>query len=284
MIDLTVIIVTWNSENEINACVESVINNSKVLNAELIIVDNNSSDNTFEIVNKINFSNLQTYKNESNLGFTKAVNQGISTSRGKNILLLNPDTVLKESALEVLNKFLADNSEYAAAAPLVLNEDGSIQYSVRDFPTYWTMFCEFSLLAYLFSQTKLFGGWKMKFFKYSNDADIRQPMGAVFMIRKSVLTELDNMDEQFEMFFNDVDLCKRVINKGYKIRLLTSPKVIHEHGSSINKDRIRMIRIWNKDCYQYFKKHHNNSLLLLWLKINLKISEIIRILYHKIRY
>src|SRR4030095_11128171 len=282
MMDLSIIIITWNSENEINACVESVINNTKTLNAELIIIDNNSSDNTFQVINKINYSNLQTYKNEHNLGYTKAVNQGIGFSRGKNILLLNPDTILKQDTLDTLNRFLNEKNEYAAAVPLILNEDGSVQYSVRDFPTYWSMFCEFSLLAYIFAKTRVFGGWKMKYFNYSDDADIHQPMAAVFMIKKSVLAELGNMDEQFEMFFNDVDLRKRVINGGYKIRLLKGTKVIHDNGTSINKDRVRMIRIWNNDCYQYFKKHHNNSILLLWLKINLKISEIIRILYYRI--
>lgn len=282
MIDLSVIIVTWNSENEINACVESVINNSKTLSAELIIIDNNSSDKTFQLINKINYSNLQTYKNESNPGYTKAVNQGISYSKGKHILLLNPDAVLTEGSLDIMNKFLADSSEYCASAPLVLNEDGSVQYSVRGFPTYWTMFSEFSLLAYIFPNSKLFGKWKMKYFDYSKDADVWQPMAAVLMIKKSVLNEMSNMDERFVMFFNDVDLCRRIIDKGCKIRLLTGAKVIHEHGTSINKDRIRMIKIWNKDCYQYFEKHHHNLLLLLWLKINLKVSEIIRILYYKI--
>src|SRR4030095_10440765 len=140
MMDLSIIIITWNSENEINACVESVINNTKTLNAELIIIDNNSSDNTFQVINKINYSNLQTYKNEHNLGYTKAVNQGIGFSRGKNILLLNPDTILKQDTLDTLNRFLNEKNEYAAAVPLILRseEHTSELQSHRDlhsFPT-----------------------------------------------------------------------------------------------------------------------------------------------------
>jgi GT2 family glycosyltransferase len=280
--NLSVIIVTWNSKDEITACVESVINNSHGLQPELIIIDNNSADNSFELVNKIRYSNLHTYKNENNLGYTKAVNQGIKYSTCENILLLNPDTILQPNTIDILNNFLKENQDYGACAPLLLNPDGTVQHSLRSFPSYWKMFCQFSLLSYILPKSKLFGSWKMKYFDYSHDADAQQPMAAVLMIKKTALDEVKNMDERFEMFFNDVDLCKKIIDNGYKIRLLTSAKVIHEHGVSIHKDRIRMIKIWNKDCVRYFEKHHNNAILLLWLKINLKISEIIRILYYKI--
>ncbi len=283
MPDISVIIVTWNSEKEIGACAESVIKNTTSLSAELIIIDNNSGDNTFNIINKIQYNNIHTYKNAANMGFTKAVNRGISYSKGENILLLNPDTILAEGSLEKLNTFLEENPGYGACAPLMLNEDGSVQKSVRNFPDYWSMFCEFTLLSFIFPNTKLFGRWKMKYFDYSADADIQQPMAAALLIKKSVLDNIHNMDERFEMFFNDVDMCKKLYDSGLKIRLLTDAKVIHEHGSSIKKDKIRMIKVWDEDCIKYFGKHHTNPLLMLWLKINLKISEIIRILYHKIR-
>jgi GT2 family glycosyltransferase len=282
MTDLSVIIITWNSKDEILSCAESVINNSEEIKPELIIIDNNSGDNSFEVSNSLKYSNLHTYKNEKNLGYTKAVNQGIKFSDGKNVLLLNPDTILQKGSLDILTDFLNKNDSYGACAPLLLNPDGTVQQSLRSFPGYWEMFSEFSLLSYIFPKSKLFGRWKMKYFDYSQDADVQQPMAAALMIKRTVLDEVDNMDERFEMFFNDVDLSKKIIDKGYKIRLITEAKIIHEHGVSIHKDRIRMIKIWNRDCVKYFEKHHNNTLGLLWLKINLKISEILRILYYKL--
>lgn len=282
MKDLSVIIITWNSKDEILASAESVINNSAELQPELIIIDNNSGDNSFELANSLKYSDLHTYKNEKNLGYTKAVNQGIKFSTGKNVLLLNPDTILQPGTLDILTDYLNANNSYGACAPLLLNPDGTIQQSLRSFPGYWEMFCEFSLLSYIFPKSKLFGKWKMKSFDYSHDDDVEQPMAAALMIKRPVLDEVGNMDERFEMFFNDVDLCKKIIDKGYKIRLQTESKVVHEHGVSIHKDRIRMIKIWNRDCVKYFEKHHNSALLLLWLKINLKISEILRILYYKL--
>lgn len=279
MKDISVIIVTWNSADEIVKSINSVIDASGNLNTELIIIDNNSSDNSFELVNKITYPKLNTVKNPENLGYTKAVNQGIKLSQGKYVLLLNPDTVLEKNSIKVMYDFLESNPTYGACAPLMKNPDGSIQYSVRNFPTYWRMFCEFSLLAFIFPNTKLFGSWKAKYLDYSSEQDIEQPMAAAFMIRSELLAKTGNMDERFRMFFNDVDLCKKVYDSGSKIRLLPSSVVTHEHGASIKKDRANMIRIWNDDCAKYFEKHFGRSLLLLWLKINLKISGAIRILF-----
>ncbi|HAX48516.1 MAG TPA: glycosyltransferase family 2 protein [Ignavibacteria bacterium] len=281
MKDISVIIVTWNSADEIVKCVNSVIEAAGDLKIELIVIDNNSSDDSFEVVNKISFPALNAVKNSGNLGYTKAVNQGIKLSHGKYILLLNPDTILNNSSIKFMYDFLEANPAYGACAPLMKNPDGSLQYSVRNFPTYWRMFCEFSLLAYVFPKTKLFGSWKAKYMDYSAEQDIEQPMAAAFMIRAELLRKIDNMDERFRMFFNDVDLCKKIYDEGSGIRLLPSAVVIHEHGVSINKDRANMIRIWNDDCVKYFEKHFGGGLLLLWLKINLKISGIIRVFLAK---
>jgi GT2 family glycosyltransferase len=279
MIDISVIIVTWNSADDILNCINSVTAASAGLTCELLIIDNNSSDNTLELINKISYPDIQTIQNPENLGYTKAVNQGISLSGGKYVLLLNPDTVVNETCLQQLYKFLNENPGYGASAPRMLNEDGSTQHSVRNFPTYWRMFCEFSLMAYIFPKSKLFGSWKMKYMDYSMDSDIPQPMAAGLLIRKDVLSKTGNMDERFEMFFNDVDLCRNIHDEGFPIRLLSSATIIHKHGASVKKDRSRMIKIWNRDCLKYFEKHHNNPLLLLWLRINLKIAGMMRIFY-----
>ena len=278
MTDISVIIVTWYSAGEIVNCIKSVIGALQGIDSELIVVDNNSKDDSLALVNKIDFPQMNTVKNPENLGYTKAINQGIKISNGKYVLLLNPDTVLDNNSIRLMYDFLESNPAYGACAPLMKNPDGSTQYSVRNFPTYWRMFCEFSLLAYIFPNTKLFGSWKAKYMDYSSEQDIEQPMAAAFMIRNELLAEIDNMDERFRMFFNDVDLCKKVYDSGSKIRLLPSSVVTHEHGASIKKDRANMIRIWNDDCAKYFEKHFGRGLRLLWLKINLKISGVIRIL------
>ncbi len=278
MIDVSVIIVTWNNEDEISDCIDSVIaNSSRALGTvEIIVIDNASGDKTFELLKNMKYSNVQSHRNEKNLGYTKAVNQGIELANGEYIFLLNPDTKLHENCLNILHSYLKTNLSSAADCPLMLNEDGSVQHSIRNFPDYWTMFCEFTLLSKIFSRSKLFGKWKMKYFSYDEDADVNQPMAAALMIRKSILNQIGNMDERFEMFFNDVDLCKKIFDSGSKIRFIKDAIIIHKHGASVYKDRKRMLRIWNDDCIKYFEKHNPSSLLLLWLKISLTITQLFR--------
>lgn len=284
MADVSVIIVTWNSTKVFSRCIDSVISNASKLSLEIIVIDNHSSDDTFQIINKVDYSNYHVIQNSDNLGYTRAVNQGISYSTGRNVLLLNPDTILQgENIISNLSDFLDKNEGYSACAPLMLNDDNSIQHSIRSFPDYWTMFCEFSLLAYVFPRSTLFGKWRMLYYKYDKDDDVNQPMAACLMIKKKWIDEHKSMDEQFYMFFNDVDICKRIISSGSKIRLLVSSKVMHSKGDSIYKDRSRMIRAWNEDCMAYFRKYHSNSLMLLWLRINLNISGFFRILHYKIK-
>lgn len=283
MIDVSVLIVTWNNEKEIQLCIESILNNIDGLNIEVIVVDNCSTDFT---ISKLHSERLKIWRNESNLGFTKAVNQAIEYSSGRNVLLLNPDTVVKEGCISKLNEYLNKNPDYGACCPKLLNRDGTVQFSIRSFPTYWSMFCEFTFLTCLFPGSRMFGKWKMKYFTYNQDSDVEQPMAATLMTRRAMLDAVQSanggMDERFEMFFNDVDLCRKIIDKGYKIRYLTDAEVIHSKGSSVYKDRIRMIKIWNKDCVKYFEKYHKNFLLFLWLKINLTISGLMRIFYYKL--
>lgn len=285
MADLSVIIVTWNNEEEIGKCISSLIDCTKNIGGfswELIVIDNASTDKTLREIGKFELSNLQIYKNSSNTGYTKAVNQALRYSTGEKIFLLNPDAFLNPEAIRILTRFLDNNSSYGACSPLLLNEDGSIQHSIRNFPSYWTMYCEFYLLAYIFPKSKIFGKWKMKYFDYSHSEDVNQPMAAAFMVRKSILNTIGMMDERFEMFFNDVDLCKRIIDSGSKIRFIIDASAIHKKGASVLKNRTQMIKTWNRDCYKYFKKHHRNTFFLFWLIINLKISELIRIAYIKI--
>ncbi len=283
--ELSIVIVTWNSQDEIGNCLRSIIESTNELNYEIVIVDNNSKDNTVTVIKSIaeeNFHRIKLILNNSNTGYTKASNQGILSSSGKNILLLNPDTVIEKGSVISLLSRLDSVEKTGAAAPQLLNPDGSIQRSCRKFPSFWDMFCEFSLLSSIFPESKIFSSWKMNYFDHDIQCAVDQPMAAALMIKKEVLNRIGNFDERFKMFFNDVDLCKRICDAGYDIIFYPESKIIHEKGVSIYKDREKMIRIWNEDCLSYFRKYNTNSLLLVWLGISLKLSGFFRILLYKI--
>lgn len=281
---LSVVVVTWNSDKEICKCIESVSASAEGINYEIIIVDNNSSDKTSDIVTGLTEKNskIRFIQNTENKGYTKACNQGLETAAGENIFLLNPDTVLQGSCIEQLIRKLNEDMKTGAVAPQLLNPDMTIQFSCRTFPEYRDMFYEMILLSSIFGKSRVFSRWKMNYFSHNEEREVDQPMAAALMIKKDVLDETGNFDGRFSMFFNDVDLCKKIHDKGYKIIFYPAAKIIHEKGTSIYKDRVRMIKIWNEDCLKFFRKYHYNFILYNWLKISLKVTGILRIIFYKI--
>jgi len=284
---ISIIIVTWNSEDEIAECLSSIFDSSANVSFEIIIIDNNSSDKTIEVLE--DFENkfpgkIKIILNKKNLGFTKGCNQGIRIASGKNILLLNPDTKITGNAIELLNIKLDADENTGAIAPQLINYDMTIQKSCRTFPGYFDMFCEMTMLSKIFPDSHLLSNWKMNYFSHDEERIVKQPMAAALMVKKKVMNEINNFDERYEMFFNDVDLCKKINAKGYKILFYPEVKIFHTKGVSIYKDRVRMIKIWNEDCLKYFKKYYykNNFFLYNWLLISLKVTGFFRILHYKL--
>lgn len=283
-IDVSIVIVTWNSEDEITDCVNSIEENTKDINYEIIIVDNYSSDNTPGIISSLadKFSNLSYYLNKENSGYSRGNNLGISYAKGRNVLLLNPDTKLTDNSVKMLSDKLDGNENYAAIAPKLLNRDGSIQKSCRTFPTYFDMFCQMSLLAYIFPKSRVFNRWKTNYFNHNEETIVSQPMAAALMFRNSFLGKVKGFNVKYYMFFNDVELCKKVYEGGHQILFYPDAKVIHKKGASVYKDREKMIKVWNTDCVEYFKNNFDNPLKQKLLSTGLKISSYFRILKYKL--
>lgn len=271
---LSIVIVTWNAEDEIEACLNSIIRYNKDIPVEIIVIDNASKDKTRNILKNyaVQTDFIKIILNDDNKGFTLANNQGIKIAQGDFILLLNPDTKVTENALIKLIEQLATSGTMGAIAPQLLNDDHTIQQSVRTFPRYWDMFCELTLLSKIFPMSRIFARWKMNYFNHNEIDEVEQPMAAALMIKKNVMDKVNGFDERYKMFFNDVDLCKSIVDAGYKIYFYPDSKIFHIKGASIYKDRKNMLKIWNDDCITYFKKHYNNFLLIPLLSIGLKLS------------
>jgi GT2 family glycosyltransferase len=287
---LSIVIVTWNSEEDIAECLGSIYNDyydESKLKIQTIVVDNKSSDNSIIVVEnfiKIFPYDVRLIKNTENLGYTKGCNQGIKESEGEFIMLLNPDTQIQNDALIKLVDYLKSNESAGAAAPQLFTRNRTIQYSCRKFPRYIDLFFEISGLSSIFSSSKFFARWKMKYFNHEELAEVEQPMAASLMIKVNILEKMNYLDEGFFMFFNDIDTCKQIYNLGYKIVFYPDAKVYHKIGTSILKNRVRMIKAWNDDCLSYFKKNGYNFFLHLILLIGLKITGLIRIILTKIFY
>lgn len=250
---LSVIIVTWNSSNCIEDCLESL--GGEDPNLEVIVVDNDSQDGTQKIVRE-KFPWVRLIENSENLGYAKANNQGIEQSTGEYILFLNPDTRFSRQTISKLMEFIQTHKEVGAVAPQLLNRDLSIQPSCREFPTLKILFWEFLGLSYLFPRSRTFGRWRMGYFDHRSLREVDQPMASCLLVPRKVLDEIGVFDERFPMFMNDVDLCYRIKKAGWPIIFFPEAKVIHWLGESTRKAKPKMIISSHRSIYHYFKKHH----------------------------
>jgi GT2 family glycosyltransferase len=287
---LSIVTVTWNSEEDIAECLGSIYNNfydESKLKVQTIVVDNNSSDNSVAVVEnfiKVFPHDIKLIKNKENYGYTKGCNHGIKESYGDFVMLLNPDTQIQTDGLLKLVEYLKSRDDVGAIAPLLYTRNKTIQFSCRKFPRYIDLIFEVSALSTIFPSSRFFSRWKMKYFGHNEIAEVEQPMAAALMIKGDLLRKMNYLDERFYMFFNDIDICKQIYNQGYKIVFYPEATVYHKIGTSILKDRVRMIKAWNDDCLKYFKKNGYNPFLHAILFTGLRITGVLRIIFTKILY
>ncbi|MEO0117484.1 MAG: glycosyltransferase family 2 protein [candidate division WOR-3 bacterium] len=257
MLEVSIVIVTYKSESDIRDCLLSLPRGE---DCEIIVIDNASGDKTPEIIRK-EFPWVKLIVNKKNLGYAKANNQGIGLSRGKYIFLLNPDTRVKEDSLRKMVRFMEENSLVSVLAPKMLNLNGTIQDSIREFPDYKILFWEVTGLSRLFPKSPIFGRWRLKGFDYTKIQEIPQPMTSALLFRREVFEQVGLFDEDFPIYYNDVDLLKRIKDKGLKVLYFPYAEVIHKRGATTKIFWGRMIFEQHKSMYQYFKKYKKGKFL-----------------------
>lgn len=255
MIFVSIIIVSYNSENEIVNCINSLLPQFNNSDGEIIIIDNNSTDNTISLINNIDSKSISIIRNIRNLGYTKANNQGIKNAKGDYMLLLNPDTIVPNSTIKNLIDEIKDNKNLGAIAPQLRYPDGRTQKSCRRFPRRRDIFYESIGLSKIFNDSKEFNYWKMGDFDHKNNSLVDQPAGAALLIPTKIIDEIGLLDEQFPMFFSDVDICKRIWAAGYTVQYTINSFITHEGGASVYRQRIKMIVSSHYSFWKYFNKY-----------------------------
>ena len=258
MTSVSIILVTYNSEKEIAGCISSLLPQLIDINGEIIIIDNNSTDNTISLINDIDGNIISIIRNDINLGYTFANNQGIKNAKGDYILLLNPDTIVPNGTIINLLNEIKDNKNIGAIAPQLLFLDGRIQNSCRRFPRRRDILYESIGLSKIFKNSKGFNYWKMGDFDHTKSRLVDQPAGAALLIFKKIFNEIGLLDERFPMFFSDVDFCKRIWNAGYPVLFTTNSYITHLGGTSVYRKRIKMIVSSHISFWKYFNKYNSN--------------------------
>ncbi len=281
---ISVVVISFNGMEFIEDCLATVQTSLENVGSEILVVDNGSSDGAVELIES-RYSNIQLIKNKSNLGFAKAVNQGIENSCGEYILLLNQDTRIIEDAIVKLAERMESDSNIGTIGPKYIGFDGKLQKACRAFPKYRDLIFTFLGLSKLFPKSKIFSSWKMGWFDHLQEAEVDQPMGAALMVKRSVLNEIGGFDEQFRIFFNDVDFCRRVKKAGYINLYYPSAVIEHYYGGSIKKIKPQMVMEWHGAIVRYFKKYSetipSKIIALVW-GIFLILLSYPRALYHRI--
>jgi len=248
-ITLSIVIVNYNVRYFLKQCLLSVQKAIKEISSEIIVVDNASIDDSCSMI-KTKFKDVVLIKNQDNVGFSKANNQGVQIAKGKYVLILNPDTVLAEDTLNLLLKFVFNKKNIGAVGVKFI--DGSGQFlpeSKRGIPTPKVAF------------GKLFGFPKSAINTYyashidENEIDkIEILTGAFMLLKKEVYQEVNGFDEDYFMYGEDIDLSYKILKKGYQNYYFGKTKIIHYKGESTTKDKKFLKRFY--DAIEIFYKKH----------------------------
>lgn len=230
--DLSVVIVSYNTKELLSDCLKSASVAAKTIKAEVFVVDNNSHDGSSQMVAK-SFSWVKLISNLDNRGFSKANNQAIKLARGKYVLILNPDTRVLPGTFTKMIKFMEENPDIGVATCRVEFPNGSLDVDCRrHFPTPWRSFCHFSGLSKIFKGSKIFDQYNYGYLPDGREHEIDACVGAFMIIPKKAIQKIGLFDETFFFYGEDLDWCWRFKESGYKIVYTPITKIIHYKGAS----------------------------------------------------
>ena len=232
--DISVIIVSWNVKDFLRKCLQSIYGLTKGVDFEVFVVDNDSGDNTAAMV-KSEFPQVDLTANHENLGFGKANNIALNKCTGRYILFLNPDTELVDNSLQAMVRFMdADPTADAIGCKLIFS-DGSVQYSTRYFPSIFTDLMENLYLDAIFPRSTFFNRYKMGFWAHDRMREIDVPYGACLLVKKTILQDVGYFDEQFFMYYDEIDFCYRIKKARGRIYFVPDIEIIHHSNKSYNQ-------------------------------------------------
>lgn len=255
MIDLSVVIVNYNVEYFLEQCLHSVIKAAKGLECEIFVVDNNSVDGSTAMVEE-KFPQVILIANKENLGFSKANNMAIRQSRGRYVLLLNPDTLVEEDTLIKSVSFMDERPDAGGLGVRMIDGRGRfLPESKRGLPTPAVAFFKIFGLSALFPKSRIFGRYHLGYLSENENHEVEILSGAYMMMRRICLDKTGLLDEAFFMYGEDIDLSYRIIKGGFKNYYLADTRIIHYKGESTKKSSINYVFVFYRAMVIFAEKH-----------------------------
>jgi len=258
--ELSIVLLNYKTKNMLKQCLKNIVNLSLPLQYEIIVVDNNSQDGTAEMMRE-HFPIFKFVQAEANRGMGAGNNIGIRHAQGEYILILNPDVVVLEDSIQRLLRFISFNDKVGCVAPQLMYPNRTYQQSRYRFPTFF-------LPLYIRTSLRKFGQKHLNSY-FMNDVPKYEPhqidwaRGSALMCRRSVLEKIHGFDENFFMYLEDTDLCRRIWQAGYEVWYVPQARIIHYYfresgGSSWPKDLTKKLAwIHIASWIKYFRKWGN---------------------------
>lgn len=258
--ELSVIIVNYNGARYFEKCLESLYQNLAGISFEIIVLDNNSGDNSCEYI-KQNFPDVKLIESKTNHGFGKGNNEAVKLSKGKYLLLINNDTIVLDNLLSVLD-YLKSDKNIGVVGINMLNGDGNYIPAAGNFPN----------ISNLLQMKKFLEiNEEFKVGKFSQkDYEVDWLGGSFLMMSKDLYNQIEGFDEDYFMYVEDVDFCKKIADFGYKRIFLSNYSYIHFVGFKKSKNPMLI-----KGIEIYISKHHHGFKKLLFL-LALNINKFVK--------
>jgi GT2 family glycosyltransferase len=259
ILQLSIIIVNYNVKYFLEQCLYSVIKACKKIEAEIIVVDNHSTDGSKEFLLAM-FPAIKFLWNDTNTGFAKANNRALALARGEYILFLNPDTIVPEDCFERSIGFFESHADAGALGIRMIDGAGKfLKESKRAFPSPLTSLYKLSGLTKLFPHSKIFARYHLGHLPENEDHEVDVLAGAYMMIPKKILDLTGSFDETFFMYGEDVDLSYRIQKAGYKNYYYAQSTIIHFKGESTKKGSLNYVRLFYSAMSLFVKKHYSGG-------------------------
>lgn len=250
---LSIVIVTWNTRDLVVACLQSIREHPFREPTEVIVIDNGSNDQSTGAIARA-FPEVTLIRNDDNLGYAAANNQGVEVARAPRVLFLNSDCEVTAGALDEMVDYLDRAPDAGAVTARFRYPDGRPQPSCMRFPTRRTALVWDTLLRHLPPGKAHIGRYLMRDFDHATSRTIDQAPGACLLIRRELLTRIGPFDPALVLYFNDVDLCRRIRAAGHAIHFLADVEIVHHDGASVRR-YAGQGAAWHRDRARYYRKH-----------------------------
>lgn len=260
--ELSTVIVHYRSREPLLGCLAALEADAAGVEHEIAVVDNSPGDGAAEAVRERHPA-VRWITNAENVGFARAVNQGVAATSGDVVLLLNPDCELQRGAIAALLAHLRKHSRCAIAAPRIHNPDGTLEFSARSYPDHLTfLFNRYSLLTRLFPDNRWSRRYLLTDWDHESVRDVDWVSGACMAVRRAAIRRVGPMDEGYFMFNEDVDWCRRMNQAEWRVTYVPQARAVHHVGAS--KGRVAAKVTWerHRGMVHYFRKHHPANPLL----------------------